>query len=129
MNVLQRIARAGVAAGLLSIAAPRAEAKGPVVIEPIRIESVDVRVGSTRPAQVTVHVSGALGDGCDFLHSIEPRRDGRKVEFRIRRTHFTGGPCTKIYKEFSQELGLPGSYAPGSYTLRVNGVTKRFTVS
>jgi hypothetical protein len=118
-------------AGIMALAVgagPRAKAQRLIVIEPIRIEAVDVRVGETRPAQVLARVTGALGDGCDHLHAIEPRREGRRVEVRITRTHYTGGPCTKIYKEFSQELGLPGSYARGTYTLRVNNVTRRFTV-
>jgi hypothetical protein len=101
----------------------------PVVIERIEVQSVDVAVGATRPAQVTARVVGTLGSGCDFLHSIEQRREGGRVIVDIKRSRFTGVPCTLILKEFRQELGLPEAFSAGSYTLQVNGVSREFTVS
>ena len=99
-----------------------------VVIEPIEIQSVDVNVGVTRPALVTVRVSGTLGSGCDYLHSIEQRREGNGVVIDIKRSRFTDGPCTLILKEFRQELGLSRGFAAGDYTLRVNGVSRSFSI-
>jgi hypothetical protein len=100
----------------------------PIVIERIDIQSVEVNVGEARPAVVTARVKGGLGSGCDHLHSIEQRREGSTVTIEIKRTRFTGGPCTMIFKEFNQELGLPGAFAEGRYALSVNGVGKEFSV-
>jgi hypothetical protein len=99
-----------------------------VVVEPIEIQSLEVIVGASRPAQVIARVRGALGSGCDFLHSIEQSREGRAVTVEVRRSKYTPGPCTAIFKEFQQELGLAGEFAAGQYTVRVNGVTQAFTV-
>lgn len=109
-----------------SVAGPSDEV---VVIQPIEIESVEVNVGPVRPALVIARVNGQLGSGCDFLHSIEPRRQGNVITIGIERARFTAGPCTTILKLFQQELALPGALEAGSYTLRVNGVTRTFTVS
>jgi hypothetical protein len=106
-----------------------AQPSGPVVIERIEIQSAEVTVGATRPAQVTTRVVGTLGSGCDYLHSIEQRREGGRVTIEIKRSRFTEGPCTTILKEFRQELGLPEAFPPGDYTLRVNDVSKAFSVS
>jgi hypothetical protein len=100
-----------------------------VVIEPIEIQSVEVVVGASRPAQAIARVKGGLGSGCDYLHSIEQRREGNVVTVEVKRSRFTPGPCTAIFKEFQQELGLTGEYATGQYTVRVNGVTQTFSVS
>ena len=117
-------ALAGIACGS-SLAGP----DDPVVVQPIEIQSVEVNVGTTRPAVVTVGVTGSLGSGCDFLHAIEQSREGNTVAIQVKRSRYTQGPCTLIHKEFQQELGLAGGFAPGDYTLRVNGVVKAFTVS
>ena len=100
-----------------------------VVIQPIEIETVEVNVGPARPALVIARVNGQLGSGCDFLHAIRPRREGHVITIDVERARFTAGPCTAILKLFQQELGLPGALEPGSYTLRVNGATRTFTVS
>lgn len=117
-------ALASLACGGASMAGP----DDPVVIEPIEVQSVQVTVGVTRPAVVTARVTGGLGSGCEFLHSIEQRRQGNGVVIEIKRSRFTQGPCTTIFKEFQQELGLPGAFAAGDYTLQVNGVTRPFSV-
>jgi hypothetical protein len=101
---------------------------GDIVIQPIPIDSVDVTVGPNPPARVFARVRGALGSGCDFLHSIEQRRQGATVTIDIRRSGVTEGVCTTIFKGFDQELALPESFAPGEYTLRVNAFTRTFRV-
>ena len=100
----------------------------PIVVEPIEIQSVELNVGATRPAPVTARMRGTLGSGCDYLHSIEQRREGSGISVEIRRSRFMEGPCTLILKEFREELGL-GAFAAGEYTLRVNGVSRTFSVS
>jgi hypothetical protein len=116
-------ALAGIACGT-SLAGP----DDPIVVEPLEVDSVQVSVGATRPAQVIARVTGTLGSGCDYLHAIEQSRQGNEVVIQVKRSRFTPGPCTMIHKSFEQELGLAGGFTPGDYTLRVNGVTRTFTV-
>lgn len=106
-----------------SIAAP----DDPIVVEPIEVQSLDVTVGDTRPALVLARVSGTLGSGCDYLHAVDQEREG-SVRIEILRTLFTEGPCTAILKEFRQELGLAGGFPAGDYVLRVNGLSRPFSV-
>ena len=113
--------------GSESVAGPSGD--DDVIVQPIEIETVEVIVGSARPALVIARVNGQLGSGCDFLHSITQRRDGNVITVTVERARFTAGPCTAILKLFQQELGLPGPFEPGSYTVRVNGVSRTFTVS
>ena len=116
------------AAACVACGASLAGPDDPVVIEPIEVRSVEVSVGATRPAQVTARVTGELGSGCDYLHSIEQRRQGNTVIVEVKRSRFTAGPCTLILKEFQQELGLGGAFGAGDYTLQVNTVTRPFSV-
>jgi hypothetical protein len=101
---------------------------GDIVVQPIPIESVEVSVGPNPPGRVFARVRGALGSGCDFLHSIEQSRQGATVVIEILRSGVTEGVCTTIFKGFDQELALPGTFAPGEYTLRVNAFSRTFRV-
>ena len=101
-----------------------------VVIEPIEVDSVVPSVDGMRPARVTILVTGALGGGCDELHSIEQQRQGLNIDVEIMRSRITGPgvACTAIFKGFRERLALPGTYSPGRYTVRVNSVTAQFQV-
>lgn len=101
-----------------------------VVIEPIEVESVVPSVGPMRPARVTIMVTGALGGGCDELHTIEQQRQGSSVLVEITRSRLTGPGviCTAIFKGYSERLALPGTFNAGQYTVRVNSVTTTFRV-
>jgi hypothetical protein len=101
-----------------------------VVIQPIEVESVVPSIDAMRPARVTILVSGALGGGCDELHSIEQRRQGLNINVEIKRSRITGPgvACTAIFKGFRERLALPGTYSPGRYTVHVNSVTAQFQV-
>ena len=127
MNVRSRFVLLAALAALGCQADTVAGPNGTIVIEPIEVQSVELAVGVTRPALVTARVGGTLGSGCDYLHSIEQRREGAAVTIEIKRNRITGGPCTTIHKGFNEELGL-GAFATGEYGLRVNGLNRTFTV-
>jgi hypothetical protein len=101
-----------------------------VVIEPIEIESVVPSVDGLRPARVTILVTGAIGSGCDELHSIEQHRQVANVTVEITRSRLTGPGvyCTAIFKGFLQRIALTGTFTPGQYHVRVNSVTEAFRV-
>jgi hypothetical protein len=94
----------------------------------IQVNSVDVQVRGSAPAQVGVAVDGTIGDGCTRLDRIEQSRAGNTVSVRIVGRH-TGEPiCTMIAQLYRDNVGLDGAFEAGSYTLDVNGVVREFSV-
>jgi hypothetical protein len=98
-----------------------------VVVEPIQVDSVDVRVMESSPPQAAARVQGVLGDGCASLHSQEQQRSGNTVTLTILRERPRDAICTQIEKLYDENIALQGALPPGEYVLRVNGVEKAFT--
>lgn len=98
-----------------------------VVVEPIQVDSVDVRVMESSPPQATAHVRGVLGDGCASFHSLEQQRSGSTVTVTILRERPRDAICTQIAKLYEEDIRLDGSFPPGEYAVRVNGVEQPFT--
>lgn len=98
-----------------------------VVVEPIQVDSVDVRVMESSPPQASAHVRGVLGDGCSSFHSQEQQRSGNTITVTILRERPRDAVCTQIAKLYDADIPLEGTFPPGEYVLRVNGVEKVFT--
>lgn len=98
------------------------------VVERIQIDTVSVSVAGPPPAQVSVHVTGVVGDGCAELQSIVQWRTGSQVAVEITRRRPRAAVCTQIAQLFDQTIGLEGEFGAGSYSLRVNALTSRFLV-
>jgi hypothetical protein len=97
------------------------------VVDPIQIDSVDVRVLESSPPQAVAHVQGILGDGCSEFHSLSQSRSGSTITVTILRQRPRDAICTQIAKLYEADIPLEGQYPPGRYVLRVNGVEKVFT--
>ncbi len=98
-----------------------------LLVEPIEIESVEVLVLESSPPQAQAHVRGFIGDGCSELKSVEQQRTGNSVTVTILRQRERAAICTQIAKLYDAVLRLEGSYPPGRYVLRVNGIETFFT--
>lgn len=98
-----------------------------VDVSPIQVDTVDVAVLKSFPAQATAHVRGVIGDGCSTLHSTDVRREGPVVTVTILRARPVEGICTQIALLYDEHIRLPGDYPPGEYVLRVNTTETRFT--
>jgi hypothetical protein len=98
-----------------------------VVVEPIQVDSVDVRVMESSPPHATAHVRGVLGDGCASFHSLEQQRSGSTVTVTILRERPRDAICTQVAKLYEADVPLQGSFPPGAYVVRVNGVEQPFT--
>jgi hypothetical protein len=96
------------------------------VLEPITIESVDIRILESSPPRAVAHVKGVIGDGCSELHSVTQSRDGSTVTVTILRERARDAICTQIAKLYEADIPLEGQYPPGRYLLRVNGFEKPF---
>jgi hypothetical protein len=111
----------------LLLAACALPADPDVVVEPIHVDSVDVRVMESSPPQASAHVRGVLGDGCASFHSLEQQRSGNTVTVTILRERPRDAVCTQIAKLYEDDIPLQGTFLPGDYLVRVNGVEKAFT--
>jgi hypothetical protein len=98
------------------------------LVEPIHVDSVDVLVGTGEPASVDAHVQGVIGDGCSTLHSTTQARSGSTVTISIMRERPADAICTQIALLYDDRIRLEGTFARGSYVLRVNGVERPFSV-
>jgi len=97
------------------------------VVDPIQIDSVDVRILESSPPQAVAHVQGLLGDGCSELHSLTQSRSASTITVTILRQRPRDAICTQIAKLYEADIPLEGQYPPGRYVLRVNAFEKVFT--
>lgn len=99
------------------------------VVEPMPIN--EVQVVGLDDAQPAVAVEGVIGDSCSAFDSQTQSRDGNVVSLQInvRRTMLPGEPCEEMAEVFSQTFPLEGEYAPGEYTVIVNGQATTFAVA
>jgi hypothetical protein len=100
---------------------------GPVVVEPIQVDSVSIEV-SGNPAQVRAHVTGIVGDGCASLLPVTQGRAGAAIHVEIRRQRPSGAVCIQIAQLYDETIRLEGDFPPGGYSLQVNTVTRAFMV-
>jgi len=127
MSVRSRIALAIGVAGLAAACgrSPAAPAPNPAVtIRPIHVDSVEVILQGPPSA----HVQGVVGDGCTQVSGTEIARQAAEITITILAQRPTDAICTQIARLYDETLRLPGEYPSGTYTLRVNGVERSFTI-
>src|SRR5262245_59207751 len=118
--------------GCQSAAPPSDPPTGPTrpefVIAPIQIESVVLVRGLKTPSGLGVHVQGIVGDGCSELLPIRQLREGSVVLISIERQRPRDAVCTQIARLYDDVIPLEGTFAPGTYTVRVNSTHIEFSV-
>lgn len=94
------------------------------------IESVDVVLRETDPVQVVVYVNGYYGGCDDAFKTASQRREGDTffVAVRVLAPEPPEVPvCPPVAFPFTEPVVLETvGLAPGTYTVDVNGVVKRF---
>ncbi len=126
-NLARVLAAGGLAAPLaLSACGRSSPASGDLLIDPIQVESVEVLVQESDPPQASAHVRGLIGDGCSSLHSVEQERSGNTVVLTILRQRPANAICIQIARLYDDTVRLEGTFPPGRYVLRVNGVETSF---
>lgn len=118
--------------------APSPPRPGPGAVQPspatpglglLQIGHVDVLVMESFPPQILVKVDGTLPDGCTEVGDITQQRTDRTIVVTIPTRRTTDGACIAIAPQVSRNIRLNGSFAEsGTYTVRVNGVEKTFTL-
>src|SRR5687768_8016842 len=85
---------------------PAGDDPGPLRIDPISIESVEVLVQAGAPAQVSAHVKGVIGDGCATLLPVTQARSGNTVTVSILRSRPENAICIQIAKLYDEVIRL-----------------------
>lgn len=98
---------------------------------PAGYESITVRPAprdSDEGAQVDILVKGAFPDGCSELHDVSQQRTGHFIEITLQMRRPVGSVCAAVLRPYRFYLTLDGRYAPGAYTLTLNGRTTAFEI-
>jgi hypothetical protein len=99
------------------------------LVEPIQIDSVDVRILESSPPRAVAHVEGVVGDGCSELYSVNQTRSGNMATVTILRQRPKDAVCTQIAKLYNADIPLEGTFPAGRYVLMVNSFEKVFTTN
>lgn len=94
----------------------------------VTIEQVDLSVMESNPPQVQVHITGYLGDGCTTFAGITQQREGNTISITVSATHSGAEMCPAIAPLVDQRVMLEGPFAPGQYTVIVNGTEYQLTI-
>ena len=124
-----KAAAAAIALGLAAGGCSSAVAPNPLpelVIMPIHINRVDVQILESVPPRASAHVEGVIGDGCAELNSESQARFGNTVTITILSQRPRKGICPQIAKLYRKDIPLEGTFPPGDWLLRVNGVDYTF---
>ena len=94
------------------------------------VDEVHVRPAPERgePVAVEILVKGAFPDSCTELHNAGQSRGGNIVDVTLTTRRPQGAMCAAVIRPFRFYLMLDGEYAPGPYTVKVNGQAHPFEI-
>lgn len=100
---------------------------------PAVFESVTVRP-SARDAErgdvaVELLIKGAFPDACTELHDVRQERTGNLVAVSLEMRRPEGAMCATVLRPYRFYLALDGRFAPGSYSLVLNGESHPFEIA
>jgi len=97
-------------------------------IVPLRVDRVEVVVLESSPPQIEAVVVGTLPTACSTIDAVSQRREGNVVEVTVLARTRREQVCILVLRQATERVRLEGTFAPGEYVLRVNGVESRFRV-
>jgi hypothetical protein len=97
-------------------------------IVPLRVEHVEVAVLESSPLQIEAVVVGTLPTACSTIDGVSQRREGNVVEVTVLARTRRQQVCIAVLRGVTQRVRLDGTFPPGEYVLRANGVESRFRV-
>jgi hypothetical protein len=96
-------------------------------VQPVTIESVDVRIAESFPVQIFVEVHGYVPDPCWEVQDPVVQQDGPRFEIEIMAERPEGAVCAQVIEPYETNIAL-GSMDPGDYVVSVNGFEQPFEV-
>lgn len=110
-----------------AVPAEPTDAGNEVLMDTATVESIQINIMESFPVQVSVQVSGYLGDGCTELAGVETTQDGNTFEVSVITQRPADAICTQQLVAFDENVSLDVAGLPaGTYTVNVNGVTDTF---
>jgi ribosome-interacting GTPase 1 len=94
----------------------------------LSVDRIEVQIVRSDLPQVFARVHGVLTDGCTSLGAISQRRNAQVITVTISTRHSDAEMCTMLARLVDETIRLEGTFAPGSYTVDVNGVVQKFRV-
>ena len=93
----------------------------------LTVEQIEVNVIRSVPPEVFVRVHGVVLNGCTVLGTVAQHKIDHKVTVTIP-TETRDRTCTMMARLIDKTIRLEGDFAPGFYTLDINGVVEQFKV-
>lgn len=90
------------------------------------VDEVEVLIAESQPPQVSVRVKGTVNP-CTVVGAISQSRQGNLITVTIT-TRSTADVCIQLAVSVEENIRLDGSFPPGTYRVRVNGVERTFRV-
>lgn len=93
----------------------------------LRVTDVQITTLRSLPPQILLNVTGEVSDACTDVDRVTQTRTGSEIVVTIT-TRREAEVCAQVIKRVTRDVLLEGSFQPGSYVVRVNGVERRFTI-
>ena len=93
----------------------------------LTIQRIEVNVVRSVPPKVFARVHGVVLNGCTVLGTVMQHKTGHTFNVTIP-THTRSAVCTMMARLIDETIRLEGDFAPGLYTLNVNGTVEQFKV-
>jgi hypothetical protein len=93
----------------------------------LTVQRVEINVVRSIPPEIFVRVHGVVLNGCTDVGAVTQHKTGHIVTLTIP-THSRDRVCTMMARLIDKTIRLKGDFAPGFYTLNVNGVVEQFWV-
>lgn len=111
----------------LAITPPDSAASYFYYAAPIRAVTVR-RAEEAGPTALELLLEGALPNACLALHEAEQARSGHLVRVTLQMRRPRDVQCPSMVRPYRFYMPLEGRFAPGSYTLFVNGEAYPLTI-
>jgi hypothetical protein len=96
-------------------------------VDPVTVESVEVRIAESYPVQIFVEVTGYLPDPCWEPQEPSVVQDGNQFIIEIMAERKVDEVCPQVIENYEHTISL-GSMDAGNYVVRVNEFEQAFEV-
>lgn len=100
----------------------------PAVIDSVSVRPALREVRPGQEVQVEVLIKGAMPDGCSELNEAVQTQIGHMIDVELTVRRPRGAMCIEVIRPFRFYLPLEGTYAPGAYSLKINGASHPFRI-
>jgi hypothetical protein len=93
------------------------------------VDSIDIQMSDSTPAQANVVVKGYLSDSCTKIDRIDQRREGDDFHITITTKRPADRNCLQVLMPFEEIIPLEvADLKAGAYTVTVNQMSESFTL-